>query len=82
MVMTNGVSMIESREEDYREKRKEIRKRQKGVRRQQEELIAHLEDVNRGISMLDKELLKIEGEFRILEELINEDYRLQRENKK
>lgn len=49
-------------------------KRYEGVKNHYTELINHREDLNRGIKILDEELLRIEGELRLLEDLARADH--------
>lgn len=63
--------------DSHHDKRKEVVKKYRGVTEHLEELYAHRKQVNTGIESLEKELLMIEGEFRVLEELFNEERRLQ-----
>jgi len=53
------------------EKRAEVMKRFKGIKAHYTELMNHREDVNRSIEVLEKELLRTEGELRVLEDLAN-----------
>jgi len=63
--------------DSHDKKRREVVKKYKGVTEHLEELYAHRKQVNTGIEVLEKEMLMIEGEFRVLEELLNEERRLQ-----
>ena len=63
--------------DSHHDKRQEVVKKYKGVTAHLEELYAHRKQVNTGIEVLEKEMLMIEGEFRVLEELFNEERRLQ-----
>jgi len=69
-------------EDSYRKKRAEVRKRYEGIKTQKEDLEQHVEKVRKSIAMLEEELLKTEGELRVLEELTNDEYQSQREPQK
>lgn len=59
--------------EACRRKREDIKVRFKGIQSQYTELVNHRKDVDKGIEVLEKEFLRIEGDLRILEELIGDE---------
>ncbi len=63
--------------DSHDKKRREVVKKYKGVTTHLEELYAHKKQVNISIDALEKEMLMIEGEFRVLEELFNEERQIQ-----